>query len=475
MTPDSINASIQHSMSFPHLPEDVRNWPTDPFQVLNVRREDDEKEIRRAYVRLIRHFKPEQHPERFRRIREAFDAILSYRRWFQFADAAAPAEEPVQAVDRAEPERCRETSDPPMSIPQPRLDVIWDKACAGDLDQSYYQLKEMHAANAGDNELAIRLYWLLAVDPSLDPVRHRCDWLVAGLHAHGLTGPCRELYFREIDDDPYEALQPRYESLLREPVVPRVLYDFVIRRWQSAAHYSNYAVIVADMKLLRPRLSRDDEETWVLMLLAAADQLAWFRPSPARAHFVTCCNEIENYRHLHMRLGESLARLDHLRELSSHWHEHFRDLGEFGELIPALWNQSPWLVRRRLLSFVQKRVHEPAAFLASLDRLQVDAPLELALFGQTLHWLWNTSRPEDPPDAQALEKQVLDFMHVLQPDDYPSFRPYLLEFCTQNFIAPNQAAEVIDKRDRDSREITLAMRGDWTLRYTYMAHELIWG
>ena len=40
------------------------------------------RDLKRAYTRLIRAYKPEQHPEQFRRIREAYETALRYVEWY---------------------------------------------------------------------------------------------------------------------------------------------------------------------------------------------------------------------------------------------------------------------------------------------------------------------------------------------------------------------------------------------------------
>src|SRR5262245_8160594 len=66
-----------------HLPEDPRHWPRDPFELLGVGPSATETDLRRAYTRLSRRFKPEHSPEAFRRVREAYEAALQHRKWFQ--------------------------------------------------------------------------------------------------------------------------------------------------------------------------------------------------------------------------------------------------------------------------------------------------------------------------------------------------------------------------------------------------------
>src|SRR4051794_26989422 len=111
-------------MSAEHLPEDLQRWPRDPFQVLGVPRGCDPGEARKAYTRLIRHFKPEQHPDHFRTIREAYDAVkreLQYLRGF-------PGDFSID--DRGPPE-------PGLGANTDSLQILWDMACNGREEESY--------------------------------------------------------------------------------------------------------------------------------------------------------------------------------------------------------------------------------------------------------------------------------------------------------------------------------------------------
>src|SRR5690606_17811124 len=68
-------------MSEHTLPDDLSQWPDDPYQLLGLKPGADERAIKKAYTRLIRQFKPEQAPNHFRRIRDAYEQA---KRWLQW-------------------------------------------------------------------------------------------------------------------------------------------------------------------------------------------------------------------------------------------------------------------------------------------------------------------------------------------------------------------------------------------------------
>lgn len=45
------------------------------YEILNIEKNASEKEIKRAYARLLRQFPPETHPEEFKKIRKAYEAL----------------------------------------------------------------------------------------------------------------------------------------------------------------------------------------------------------------------------------------------------------------------------------------------------------------------------------------------------------------------------------------------------------------
>ncbi len=47
----------------------------DPYQVLGLSADSDDETIRRRYLELVREFPPERHPEKFARVRTAYEHL----------------------------------------------------------------------------------------------------------------------------------------------------------------------------------------------------------------------------------------------------------------------------------------------------------------------------------------------------------------------------------------------------------------
>lgn len=53
------------------LPDDLAQWPGDPYELLGVTNTTAQRQVRKSYARLIRRFRPESHPQHYQRIRAA--------------------------------------------------------------------------------------------------------------------------------------------------------------------------------------------------------------------------------------------------------------------------------------------------------------------------------------------------------------------------------------------------------------------
>jgi hypothetical protein len=459
-------------MSGDHLPDDLRHWPRDPYQVLGVASPCDPREARKAYTRLIRRFKPEQYPDHFQRIREAYDALKLDAQYFGSFTPEEPADGASDLPDGGTPEPVAAPELSPPTIKPDLLQVFWDMACNDQEDEAYRGLREMFEINPHGSEVPARLYAMLLANPELDPVRTPCDWLLRGMRTEGPWGPCRVLYRREIDDHPEEVLSDRFVSLLDQGTPLNSLAEFLAWRWEALQRLERIVLIDDDLKRVAGRLEQENEEGWVHLLLRAADYLAW----QWRVRFEELGKEIETHVHVHVALAEDLSRLDFLRELSGTWGEFGADQRAMMPLVRALplaWT-NPFENRHRLLVHCRPIAENPALAFDQLDEVQRRAPLVPAHLAQTLAWLWPTA--VDPRDEAALASAITDTLGgvdlPISEGSYLLYRRHLLRLCVAEVIAPETVAAMLSP-DRASF-VYQRIHDDWPLRLVCLAHRLIW-
>jgi len=470
-------------MSEHQLPEDLDLWPRDPYQLLGVAHGIGPRDLKRAYTRLIRTYKPEQYPEHFRRIREAYETVLRHVKMFGGFDLH-PVVKPQATEDEDVPPET--ICIPPFSIdvnggraesaPPSEPYTLWQLAIDGDERGAYRRLRELDESHPGRAAVCLPLYWLLVLYPELDPQRAPCDWLVNGLLASGFVGPLRELYRREIADDPSEGTSPRCGRLLNLEMTPAAVADLVEWRWQAAGRLGHWWIIAEDLERLRPKVVREDEEAWARLLLSAVEQLTAMQDPKAGLQIRQALDEIKQFEHLQSRLAEALDRHEFLLEVSRGLQMLRKDPNiprALLDLVPMSWTRPFAEVRPGLLQLLSELNRQPWTTLRLFDRIQGEAAAVLGQFGNLLALLAGTV--PDADDERSEEDRaglIRQFLTSKDWDTYASFRGELLGFCLRDVLAPTEVSNAVLAHG----DTNLAQRimEDWPMRYVWQAYQLFW-
>jgi hypothetical protein len=318
----------------PHtLPDDPHDWPTDPFALLGVPRSVGEADLKRAYTRLIRKYKPEHAPDEFRRIREAYESAVEMSRWYRdappvrdaFHDLPFTAPPEAAPPDPSAPQPDAPSGPAPEPAHEPQIDppvrpvsvdpveAAWGDAVAGRWGDAYAVLVGLAAQDLDRADLALRLYWLLALRPTLDDGRTRHDWLAAALARGRLMGPAVELYRRELAADPPTALADPYAHLLEvQGASGRALLTVATAR--LAAADGRWAVIESDLAALEHRAAELDDAAWLDYLTDLAARATGDQPPLLER----CRTLLDGLRHLELSHGWAFDRLEHRQLMRTH-------------------------------------------------------------------------------------------------------------------------------------------------------------
>jgi hypothetical protein len=530
-------------MNEPVLPEDMSRWPSDPHELLGVERGVAPKDLKRVYTRLIKVWKPEHYPEHFRRIREAYEAVLRYVEYFGRFEVVASPEAPPD--DSPEPEvepihrplsRLKPRPEPQIDPPaerivepaekdveplidppaarivdvdpepivdppaarivdstyreappafKPRLDMaaLWERAIQGEEAEAYRGLKRLYEERPQQTTVALRLYWLLSLDPSIDPELQPSEWLIAGLRNGGLHGPCMELYRREIEADPEEAFSERFERLLKLDAPTPALAEILSWRWAAVRQTRRWETLDSDLDLARDRIARTDEGAWLRLLLCACDGAAWIWEGDTYSEFWELLQrEIQQLQHLATRHGEWFDRFDFLVGVRRDWQRlrksSFKSSG-FLDLIAKSWHAPYHTFQAELIDMLGAMIDHPRKWLDTLDRVVEVGPHVLPTFAELLRQM--EVRQEDPPpkpDETVLKYLATTFIRGLT--HYGSdFRHRVVAFCFREGIDPAWIIEPVLTHDvgwyspADPQRFVQIME-DWPVRYLCQAHRLFW-
>jgi hypothetical protein len=444
-------------MSEHTLPDDLARWPVSPFKLLGVSPGVNERDLRRAYTYLIRTYKPEHFPEHFRRIREAFEAArkqVPIRPAFEAPaerPAPLPTESPSPRKQTPAPPKADLPATPVVDRPAPpapprsferELDEAWNWAVNGDEARAYACLLDLQNRYPKRSEIYLRLYSLLLVAAELDNRRRPCDFLVQELRQTGGGGPCHELYRREIEDNPAEALTLRFGELLQATTQPGLLSIFVRWRWSAAGRLKRFEVIGAGLPELRQRLAAEQEEIWLRLLAFAADQLAWTVAPIKPFGLAECVKEVFSHKHLQLRFPAVFDRLEYLDGVAKGWRSLMKKRAapaDFLNLLSQFWTRPFPTIRRDVTALLAAIDAKTQLWLSHLDRINQAAPQVLSIFGQMLDAHKQTLVLEaDERDAEELTLLARNFLEEHSGLRYTTaLRPRLLAFSLRERIEPD--------------------------------------
>jgi hypothetical protein len=490
-------------MSERPLPDDLAQWPAEPNELLGVSFGVTPRDLRRAYNRLIRIYKPEQFPEEFRRIREAYEHLLQIAEWFgQRAEAAAvPDDEPqllpppkekasddgasTWVPDEPRPEeKASESGFVPARPrgPEEELEELWESAIAGRPLTAYDRLTQLNQQYAGRIDIYLRLYWLLTLYPELDSRRAPADWLVQGLLETGMAGQLQELYREEVADDPAEALGERFGRLLESSAAPGLLADLMEWRLDAAARLQRWDFLAEDVPRQRLRFGPGEEVLWLRLVFFLADRVAW-AGTPEGVRLMADCSEvIARHEHLASSLSHSFDRFDLLLEASDGWLSLWtvsRLPAQFLQLIAASWSRPFAELRESLMAVLELIAGAPSRWLDHLDVMHERSPTTLSLFGVLLDRFEELHEGDtERRDRDALTKAVVAFLPQWDVTRYTVMRVQFLIFCIGEDIAPEEMAEVASGFTDRWAEVGFhwaqTLTADWPLRYVCRACRLFW-
>lgn len=458
----------------PELPDEVRDWPDDPFSLLGVERGADDLTVRRAYTRLIRRFKPELYPEQFSRIRNAYEACQRQASWFFAEQLATDSEQ--QAEPRARPPEVR--TDPNG------LEQLWREAIGGNRPHAYDGLVGLAANRFEATEVSLRLYWLLAVEPTLDVVRTRHDWLLQALTHTQLSGPAVELYRRELQADPEAGLGGPYRDLLAIPGHVYQLLNLAQMRVVAAIRLDRHDLIESDLNQLKPRIGGDDDPAWLAFLVNTIEWSVW---SQSTTVFDFCMRELDALKHLELRCGYQFDRIDASLYIGTEVLDRSKQmLSRFVRLLVLTVANPDGASRAEVRSGLSEVAKRPHDYLETFDDL---FRVNRSNLGRVI---WGLLQRYDRPLTSKLPddvlrtyvRQVLEIAYhksklrtfnVISNDGTPwqELSSVLLDFLVRDHIDPEDLASAcVEDDEMPIRHIGEILRNDVNLRIVWLACEL---
>ena len=468
-------------MSEHELPADPADWPRDPTDLLGVSHNVDERDLKRAYTRLIRRFKPEHHPDEFAKIRAAYEEVLRRVQFMQqfrnqqeqvqeqeqddIDDEVPSADDPLienVATPPVEPPRAADESaaadsdfdldgysgwntpmfaDHPCELTQ-QMTAAWEVAREGDWASGYRQLQKLLETHPGYEDLCLRLYWLLRLQPDLDPRVEPAHWLIVSLKHNQLYGRAWELYRLELERQPSLGATDECRSLLAVSAPVERLGDLAQWRWRAIAQSNLFSLIQSDLEGFRERFLDESPAAWARMLFRVLDLACWSTASTAstasaaaRSLVKYCDQALDELTELQFQLSAEFERLEILKELMTG--PAVRDKWKpfpkpWALLIRDSWNEPVAVLRPRLLRILEDWIERPRDMLKLVDGLQKSHAIALQQLSVVITRVGAGWQHRDAASRLDQIAVVLaEFMLSQDQAQYPKFRLELLDFSIQ--------------------------------------------
>ena len=289
------------------LPEDINHWPTDPYVLIGITSGASRRDLKRAYTKLIRRFKPEHFPEQFRRLREAYESLDNHLEWRELREQRFPEPiDPAKTSESRDPDsreltrpsekHSHSSNDSPHRRDDTGIDAfesidlsdvstplqlgtesdsvqLWQQFLdGGDLGLIYGKLQEVSSHSALSETGYLQLYWILTLSPGLNIDRDPCSWLLEAVRQHGLSRQLQSILSIEARRRSGKVPVLLTEDLLDQIRSASQVVKFLEARWYVARRTWRFDVIKDDLERFRKRFL-DEPIEWAALLQAAVRQL----------------------------------------------------------------------------------------------------------------------------------------------------------------------------------------------------------
>ncbi|MBR6435736.1 MAG: hypothetical protein IKS45_04455 [Thermoguttaceae bacterium] len=312
------------------LPDDFSQWSDSYWDWFNLDSQSATyDELRKAYSRLIKHFRPETHPEQFQRIQAAFEIL---RELIQSGKSSKNGSKKLsestddklnemiqtrrskrqdeflntlynQYINNADWDGAKRFLLEAIEPPQPASDQQAEE-CA-DLDEipylyMFWLLYTLEAPNE-DNLLELFKYLIKGEDVSRDEnISICCMTFFYFLERKEFS------YKNEIYDYSMKNLNERSITFLAN-------IRWINLRFDEDA--DDVEVILSDLETFKKRFLKDNVKIWISILIEAIEHLFWIDSDKARNAVQDCMDEISKYPEYQAEFDKKLDYLDRIEEL----------------------------------------------------------------------------------------------------------------------------------------------------------------
>lgn len=439
------------------LPDDFSQWPKSNWDLFNIDQQNATyQDLRKAYSKLIKRFRPETHPEHFQRIQEAFetlrDMILSGKAASQ-NESSSDSESDSEEEKRIHQRRSRRQAD--------FLDTLYKQYIyKADWNGAKNYLESLIASadspEKKTEEIAdledlpcLYLFWLLYVtNPSEeDNFPEICKYLIQGdnqIDGNVLT-LCIRTFFYFLERKDLSCKDRVYDYSLSNLNFPAITYLLNVR-WLNLhfeEDFDDVEVILDDLERLKKRFMHKNFKAWALINIEAIEHLLWIDSPKAKQTIDDCMKVISEYPGYKDVFEEKLDYFDQIELLTESLENLPKILPVDIDSIQMLMLMSNRSAITRYRRFIQRIASGLAndvlkAFMV-FDYIHQNHPSVASNLLEPLHNLYSSRHDEndslDDSKAQRITKRILQTWDSTK-YSFESFRLAFLRIFLEEQVDP---------------------------------------
>ena len=463
------------------LPDDLSQWPENNWDLFNLDSQNVSfNDLRRAYSKLIKRFRPETHPEHFQRIQDAFETL---RDVIQSGNKPNP-----EAQQKSDSNKEQELQNRRAKRQNEFLNELYNKYIyKADWDGAIALLESViEPDNPTPEKLEeisdlgeipyLYMFWLLyTINPSdEDNFPNIFHYLISGEEAanpeDGMSISIKTfLFFLERQRLPYQSNV--YEFALDHLDFPAILILFKIR-WLNLRFdddSEDVDVILNDLKRVKSRFIQNDLKKWARLNIEAVEHLLWINNDNAPKAIKDCMDEVSLFPDYRDYFEEKLDEIDQMEQtvfsLKSMPVVLPIDIDAIQTLLLMSGNSVFSRYRRMILKTVSDLADDVLRAFMVYDYLSMHHALVASRLCELLHEMFLTRHEKDNEQDEENDKEgenaeaqtdnvlkrILQIVESYQ-YDYRSCRLSLIKYLLEEKLDPVKVSVLISNYIKDPPE-----------------------
>ena len=446
------------------LPEDPEDWPRDPVRLLGVSRSADEQTIRRAYLKLIRRFKPDSFPAQFQLIREAYESLLQR--------IARPDPPPPSLTHSTPPSPelstfSEQTDNTLQSEERDRLQLdpvqqIRKRIKAGEFDQVRQWAERSLRGGAADLGTLLVAYLLRQVpfEEVVSSETQLSDEALLGEILKRNSTIAISLLTERLRSNPAFARSELFHKWIQSVSDPRIKAELLQLRW-GCLEIADWEMVVDDLESQRSWLL-DYPEHWANLGCEVLKFACWNRDSERAQTFVTQFSQgLKSVAYdLQDRILLVLDQMDDVDDELQGRRELIRTFD--WRLIPHSFLRHPWLLSRELQPLWELANKYPLGLIEALNNEAGIFPEAVAALRRLIRQAYYALVEYQQADPQSQTAAVRKFLSQQKKTTFLELRPVVLKFCADNGLDFYRFTQCADGADElQSKETSKQPSNEW--------------